>query len=168
MQVGGDKDGDGSYRDADMGASPAVMVVVVVVVVGGNDVVCRNRVPATGVATSTPGVSFWPRRRSLLPHLAHARGLSFLKITCSNRGSSGRSGMDATVSLLSLFVSLSCGGHGRTPSSALQPRSWPYPNMGDHGGHTHNYRPPTEHSSCQSLVDVAILVLACTDGHKGA
>eukprot|EP00978_Attheya_sp_CCMP212_P045438 scaffold346799_cov75-Attheya_sp.AAC.1 len=48
------------------------------------------------------------------------------------------------------------GGHGRTPSSALQPRSRPYPNMGGHGGHTHNHRPPTVHSSCRGLVGVAI------------
>jgi mannose/fructose/N-acetylgalactosamine-specific phosphotransferase system component IIB len=58
-----------------MGASPAVVVVVVVVlwlavvvvvvVVVVNDAVCRNRVPAAGLSTSTPGVAFWPRRRSL-------------------------------------------------------------------------------------------------------
>eukprot|EP00978_Attheya_sp_CCMP212_P022470 scaffold67073_cov38-Attheya_sp.AAC.4 len=41
--------------------------------------------------------------------------------------------------------------------SALQPRSQPYPNMGGHGGHTHNHRPPTIHSSsCWGLVSVAI------------
>eukprot|EP00978_Attheya_sp_CCMP212_P043211 scaffold277974_cov43-Attheya_sp.AAC.1 len=41
-----------------------VLLLLVVVVVGNDAVVGQNRVPAAGLSTSTPGVAFWPRRRS--------------------------------------------------------------------------------------------------------